>query len=319
MNSFVSSVFSEEKNLIVTHSGQFHSDELMTIALLSRYVFKKPISELKIVRTRDEAVLNKANFNKEIYVLDVGRLHNPEILCFDHHQSDASLVWNDEPNLELKPKKSSCGLIFDWLYNNKILHNELNEEQISSLKLLVKKVDACDNGEATWSDALFFSNYNHGADEEVSNRQFEKALIVMEGYLDNFIHQTIRTSYEIKIVEEAIQKAKDNNHEEIIIFHEKIEASRFLVPPRTDKAMFVATCYNNNEWSIKTVCSDISNPYSRRMSMPKEWGGLENQPLKDVVGFEGMKFCHKGLFVTVMFGTEKELLEICKKIIKLNS
>lgn len=324
MKNFVSSYFSNKKDEIVTHSGQFHTDELMAISLLARFHLKKDVTELKIVRTRDPEILATANQSKKVFILDVGRLHNPEMLCFDHHQSDPELVWKDEENInkENLPKKSACGLIFDWLSSTGQLLNSksqpLSEHEVMLLKKLVKKVDACDNGEATWNDALLFSNYNHGADPEVSNRQFEKALFVAQGYLDNFLHQAEREQYETKVVTDAIAKAEEDGHPEIIVFYEKIEAARFLIPPRSDKALFVATLYEGNEWSIKTVCSDVTNPYSRRMDMPAEWAGLEDEELDNASGFKNMKFCHKGRFVLAMYGNESDMLNVSKKMIKIS-
>lgn len=323
MKNFVSPNFNNVKNEIVTHSGQFHTDELMAISLLARFHFKKDVTDLKIVRTRDPKILEAANQSKDVFILDVGRLHNPDMLCFDHHQSDPNLVWTDDSKIyqDKLPKKSACGLIFDWLLKTNQLCNSnlkpLSEHEVMLLKKMVKKVDACDNGEATWDDALFFSNYNHGADPEVSNRQFEKALFVAQGYLDNFLHQAEREQYETGIVINAIAKAEEKGHPEIIVFYEKIEAARFLIPPRSDKALFVATQYEGNEWSIKTVCSDVTNPYSRRMDMPAEWAGLEDEQLNNVSGFKNMKFCHKGRFVLAMIGNESDMLNVCKKIIEI--
>jgi len=66
---------------VVTHDGLFHSDEVFSIALLK--LFHKNIN---IVRTRDSEILKEAVDNPEIYVLDTGKVYNPQQLNFDHHQ-----------------------------------------------------------------------------------------------------------------------------------------------------------------------------------------------------------------------------------------
>ncbi len=46
-----------EQKIVATHNGNFHADEVFAIAIL-----KKIHSDLKIVRTRDPKLLEKADF-----------------------------------------------------------------------------------------------------------------------------------------------------------------------------------------------------------------------------------------------------------------
>ena len=64
---------------VVVHSGRAHRDEFLTVGLVSLIT-----SSIPLVYRRDptEEELN----DPEVWVLDVGRRHEPELHNFDHHQ-----------------------------------------------------------------------------------------------------------------------------------------------------------------------------------------------------------------------------------------
>jgi len=64
---------------VITHAGQHHADEVLTIALLKRF-FNVTI-ERKFVVTDEE--MNSVN----TYVLDVGRKFEPQLNNYDHHHN----------------------------------------------------------------------------------------------------------------------------------------------------------------------------------------------------------------------------------------
>ena len=61
---------------IVTHNGNFHADDVFSIAAL-----KSIFPDFNLVRTRDLAVIAQADI-----VIDVGGEYNPDTGRFDHHQ-----------------------------------------------------------------------------------------------------------------------------------------------------------------------------------------------------------------------------------------
>ena len=68
---------------LVTHSGGFHADELLSSVILTRLY-----PQAEVVRTRDER-WTTPGAGKIIY--DVGRLFDPAMGIFDHHQKGAPL------------------------------------------------------------------------------------------------------------------------------------------------------------------------------------------------------------------------------------
>ncbi|MDQ6977568.1 MAG: MYG1 family protein, partial [Ghiorsea sp.] len=61
---------------IVTHNGNFHADDVFSIA-----VFKHIFPSFELIRTRDLTLIAKADI-----VVDVGGEYDPETGRFDHHQ-----------------------------------------------------------------------------------------------------------------------------------------------------------------------------------------------------------------------------------------
>ncbi len=64
---------------IATHNGEFHTDDVFAIAVLSTLY---PQAEIK--RTRHQTELAKAEI-----VVDVGKIFDAETKRFDHHQKQA--------------------------------------------------------------------------------------------------------------------------------------------------------------------------------------------------------------------------------------
>ncbi len=67
--------------IVATHDGKFHADDIFACATLELFLNTKT----RIVRTRDEAVINKADF-----VVDVGGIYSPEQKRFDHHMREGA-------------------------------------------------------------------------------------------------------------------------------------------------------------------------------------------------------------------------------------
>ncbi len=132
---------------IVTHNGIFHCDEICALALLELVdIFT---SETEIIRTRDPDVINNAPM-----VIDVGRVYNPKINRFDHHQKEFSMTFNETSKIPL----SSCGLIYYHFgkeiitkialeeFNTKLTKKELDGLHTFLYESIIVSIDANDNG-----------------------------------------------------------------------------------------------------------------------------------------------------------------------------
>lgn len=297
---------------IYTHCDSFHADELMAIALLARFHFDVSVEALNVIRTRDENILSVAK-NSNDFVIDVGREYNSEKLNFDHHQSDPNLVWENGGPL------SSCGLIFRWLKKEGKLQS-ISDYTISKLADFAYTVDQHDNGKQIWEDNKFFRAYNHSDDRVIENKQFRKALRAAEDYVDNLIFKTELEKENNEKIEKAIKESIDNNHEDFLIVYDSLPGGRDIAVEKSKAKLYIAGYKDEEkglmEWSVKSIPSDINDPFSSRQRMPKAWCGVEGQALKDISGFN-LRFCHKGGFICVLEGSEQEVKELAKTIINI--
>src|SRR3989344_1599620 len=121
----------EKKPLIITHSGNFHADDVLAVAALDILVGGDYI----LIRTRDPEVVKTGD-----YVVDVGGEYDPARNRFDHHQEGgAGLRDNDIPY-------SSLGLVWET-YGEKICGSS-GAARIVDGRLCVP-IDAADNGVET--------------------------------------------------------------------------------------------------------------------------------------------------------------------------
>lgn len=85
---------------IATHSGKFHTDEALAIALLQEL---PEFANATIYRSRDETFLKTMDL-----LVDVGSIYDPETLRFDHHQR----TFQDTFSPDHKIRLSSAGLVY---------------------------------------------------------------------------------------------------------------------------------------------------------------------------------------------------------------
>lgn len=163
---------------IITHSRMFNLDEIAAIALLDRFLTK----DYEIIRTRDEKLLNQFKEDNSAFVIDVGFEYDDKKLNFDHHQNKMTLVWDNGVPY------SSCGLIWKWLKDQKLLTEFSNNELMKIESNFIRKVDALDNGVKQFPEMnfVFQSNRNHH-DDKVIDRHFDRTLSLVKNYLNTLI------------------------------------------------------------------------------------------------------------------------------------
>lgn len=323
---------------IITHSGTFHTDEIFAIALLAKFYLDCPVSELDLIRTRDEKELDKFQKDKNAFVIDVGLKFEPEFLNFDHHQDDSRLVWREDQKPEgfssNSPfKKSSCGLIWDWLLING--NEELkgyNYKLIRKIENMVKKVDLSDGGEIGWNEAKSYSYFNRKKTdskgnslsteeyEKIQYSQFKKALQLAEWYIENFIYLRSKTEINEQKVKEAIEEAEFYDHPEVLFFKNDPFNSKHLGSILSKKAKIIAVYDEDDKnWSLKVVNDSSNSLFKGRLKMPRSWSGMQGEELKKKSGFYYANFCHKDRFIMTLDDcTKDECLEICYTIIRIN-
>jgi uncharacterized UPF0160 family protein len=284
---------------LLTHSGLFHADDIFATALLTLYFKnKEPKTKLKYKRSIEQKDIDKADI-----VYDIGRIHNPKKLRFDHHQNDSGLVRkNGIPYAAFGLVFRHFGLeLISMISDNK--NKKFVQECFDGVeKKLVLHIDAMDNGVLTYKqiiddvDVLTIDNYFRIARSIVKSKgpkemdkKFFELVKLSESIIENIILYAIKTLKEKEVAIKFYKKAKDKR---VIVCDVFFNFKKFPEP--------LITVYPDlrGNWSAKVVEKD-GELYNARIYFPESWRGLDDGELEKVTGIEGSTFCHKSGFLAV--------------------
>lgn len=122
--------------MLVTHSGGFHADELLSSVVLTRL-----FPDAELVRTRDVSLITPG---EDRIIYDVGRDYNSQQNIYDHHQKNVPLRPDGNPY-------SSFGLIwkhFGMRYLDHIGVPDIHAAHVHAMfdRDFVLPIDLMDNG-----------------------------------------------------------------------------------------------------------------------------------------------------------------------------
>jgi uncharacterized UPF0160 family protein len=265
---------------IVTHDGNFHADDVFSIAAL-----KCIFPSFNLVRTRDLEIISQADI-----VLDVGGEYDPETGRFDHHQRGGAGEREDGTPY------SSFGLIWKK-YGLAICED--NQDVANSVDSgLVSTIDAIDCGYVKGvstgiSLSQTISMFNPTWQEESNfDACFEQAVDFASRVLARFIASASGGISAKAIVAKAIDDAQDPR----VIVLEQYTPWKRTVHALSEAALFVVYPSHSGQWRIQTVPAELGS-FEDRKSLPTSWAGLKGQPLQEVTGLDDAMFCHNGLFI----------------------
>jgi uncharacterized UPF0160 family protein len=125
----------KEIKKIITHSKNFHTDEVVAVALAS-ICFPRA----EIIRTRNEKDLQIYNEDSSCLVIDVGCNYNPQLSNFDTHQTGFSKA------RENKIKFASIGIFWE-VYGSEVIKTIVQERNLRmSQQELGEIADILDGG-----------------------------------------------------------------------------------------------------------------------------------------------------------------------------
>ena len=303
-------MFSFKKPLLVcTHNGQFHADDVFACALLSLWAEKNK-KDIKIVRTRDEQIIHKADI-----VIDVGGSYNERLNLFDHHQEGFDL------KRENGIPYASFGLV--WKKYAKSLG--LDEEVIKMVeKKLVVPIDAHDNGinlikniyedisEYTFSrDVINLFRINWDEDSKNIEKNFNEVLVLTLKIIKREIEISKSVIKGENLVLDYIEKQREPD---ILILDKYLPWERVVGDFRK---IYTVVCpdFTGNNWCAEVTRSDITDYLSNKADFPLEWAGKSGDELVRVSGVKDAIFCHKGLFFASA-KTKEGAIELARKAIK---
>lgn len=290
---------------LVTHSGGFHADEVLSSVILSR-LFPSAV----LLRTRDKASITP---DPSRIIYDVGGQFDAGAQIFDHHQRPNPLRTDGQPY-------SSFGLIWaqfgrDYLRAMAVPEQDLEAIHASFDRGFVLPVDLIDNGAVNAAEAgpLFagltlpvlleslkpvFDDSTEGAED----RAFMGALTIARALVEAQINRIAAKFRAEAMVLSAIHAAGAGCVLELPMgmpFRAGVEQAGaahllFVVHPR------------NTDWTLTTIRVG-DDTFDNRADLPAAWAGLTDAALEAASGVTGAKFCHNGRFIAVAASREAAL------------
>lgn len=192
-------------DFLVTHSGGFHADELLSSVILTRL-----FPQARIVRSRAPEWITPG---KDRIIYDVGGAYDPAAGIFDHHQRGAPLRDDGQPY-------SSFGLIWKHYGRDYLAASGLPEAHVETLHgsfdaSFVLPVDLTDNGALSPSGPLAgltlpalletLKPVFDDADPAADDRAFHAALAIARSFVEARIAQSAAKLRAEAVVHQAIE------------------------------------------------------------------------------------------------------------------
>ncbi|HEV7345259.1 MAG TPA: MYG1 family protein [Devosia sp.] len=277
---------------LVTHSGGFHADELLSSVVLTRI-----FPEAQIVRSRASEWTSP---DPDRIIYDVGGVYDVQAAIFDHHQRGAPLREDGQPF-------SSFGLIWKHFGRQYLVASGVPEEHLAAVhtsfdESFVLPIDLTDNGALSPSGPLGaltlpslletlkpdFDNKN----PEAENVAFHHALVIARSFVEANIARRAAKLRAESVVLNAIATTGPGRVLELPMgrpFRPAVEKAGadhllFVVHPR------------EKDWCLTTIRRSDEG-FEVRADLPAAWAGLTDAALEAACGVPGASFCHNGRFV----------------------
>jgi len=278
--------------IAITHPGIFHADDVSTWAYLRLLGLACPLE--RRVPTAEEIE------DPTVLVFDIGGLHDPKKLVFDHHQrGGAGGRWDSECPY------AAFGLVYNWILpTNNWIADRFDRR-------MVQPVDAtdCNWGTVegtrpmlTYSNCISGFNPAPGASAAERAEAFETATAFAMQVLDNEMTAA-----------EAHVAARDTvlNAGKAVVYK---DACRVLmldkfVPwqghifnrPDIEDLLYVAYPSERGGWCLQQIPVEPGSTEGRK-PMPEAWAGLTGKALAAVTGLPlaertDATFCHHNRFI----------------------
>ncbi|NIZ08739.1 MYG1 family protein [Pseudooceanicola sp. HF7] len=287
---------------LVTHSGGFHADEVLSTVILTRLY-----PEAEVVRSRAPEWITPAE-GRVIY--DVGGTYDAEAGIFDHHQRESPLREDETPY-------SSFGLIWkhfglDYLRSFDIPEDDLEKIHHSFDRSFVLPVDQVDNGTVSVSEAGPLSSLTlpglietlkpvfDDKDQESETRAFHAAVGIARQFVEARVARSAAKRRAELLAAEAVIAAGDSP---ILELPMGMPFRPAVVEAGADHLLFVVTPRDGGDWTLGGI-RKYDEGFAQRADLPAAWGGLSGAELEEVTGVNGATFCHKALFIAAAKGRD---------------
>ena len=291
--------------LIVTHGGKFHADDAWAVAVL-----KILFPESELVRTRDQAVIDTADF-----VVDVGGVWDPAAGRFDHHQkgfdgarasgvpyASAGLVWREHG--------ARCVAVLAAAHSGHQLSDDMAQQIAYAIDadivqyLDLSDVGAAKNAPGSYGLSAVVSGYNPNwmdeqrlgygqAAEAYRYEQFVRAMALLTDIMVNSVKYRVGAMLALEQVRQS-ELLEDGR---LLFLKNGALPWTTVVRKEMPKVLFVIS-HNLSEqrYMIHTVPVSTES-FEARADLPAAWAGLRDADLAAVTGVPDAGFCHNGRFI----------------------
>ncbi|WP_045389855.1 MYG1 family protein [Falsirhodobacter sp. alg1] len=281
---------------LVTHSGGFHADELMSSVILTRL-----FPDARIVRTRDNDWITPA---ADRIIYDVGRDYNAQKRIFDHHQPNPPMRDDGRP-------LSSFGLIWREFGRDYLRAFDLPEAHIDHIHAsfdtsIVLPVDLVDNGALSPSIANELTELTlpvlleslkpvfDNDSAEAEDQAFANALGIARTFAEAFVARRAAKLRAEAVVMKAIEDAGTGR---VLELPSGMPFRSAVVRAGADQLWYVISP-RDTDWVLTGIRRD-EDGFALRADLPAAWAGLTDEALEEASGVSGAKFCHNARFIAV--------------------
>ena len=280
---------------LVTHSGGFHADELMSSVILTRL-----FPEATLVRSRAAEWISPAA-DRVIY--DVGGSYDAAARIFDHHQRGAPLREDGQPF-------SSFGLIWrhfgrDYLAVLGVGTGDIDTLHASFDRGFVLPVDLADNGAISLSAAGPLAGMTlmglletlkpvfDETDPTAEDRAFQQGLSIARAFVEARVAQSVAKLRAEGLVHEAIARAGTGRVLELPL---GMPFRAAISQAGADQLLFVVHPRQDGDWCLTGIRRN-EGEFDLRADLPAHWAGLTDAALEAASGVPGATFCHNARFI----------------------
>jgi len=279
------------KILLVTHNGSFHSDDIFACATIS-LLLEKEGKDFEVVRTRDEETIRSGD-----YVFDVGGVYDKSADRFDHHQVEGA--GKHENGIEY----ASFGLVWEK-FGQELCGSADAAKNIESK--LVCAIDAGDNG------VDLVVEFKHETKPYFLQYAFNAFTPTWKNVNDESLYASFMECVEIakKILAKEIAQSKDaiEARDRVLELYNQAEDKRIIILDKKypyeetlsqfPEPLFVIYPRVDGAWGVKAQKEDHKT-FKNKKDFPSGWAGLRDAELEKVTGVDGAMFCHRALFLVV--------------------
>jgi uncharacterized UPF0160 family protein len=280
----------KSKKIVAVHNGNFHPDDVFSVALLS-IIYNGGV---KVVRTRDESFISQAD-----YVMDVGGEYDPTRNRFDHHQpGGAGMRDNQIPY-------SSFGVLWKK-YGEKVCGSKEVADILD--KKLVQVIDADDNGFNLYKSEidnvfpLMLTDliYSMRPTWKENHLEVDKIFFKAVDFAKEIISRQIKITKDGLELTKLIQDLYKNTSDKRLIIVDNPKVSRYDIwDALQDFSESLFIIYEGERsWAVVAMRKSKNN-FENRKDFPANWGGLRDEELAKISGIKDAIFCHNGLFLAV--------------------